>query len=212
MTILDEQGQPLIRHYNQKRLNDRAIDELVGMSRGIVADGTVNQKEAEFLSGWMEANISHCEDPIVNQLYCRVKEMLIDGVLDKNEQKELFDILKMFTGDIPSTEIPVNIASTLPFDNPAPRIEFPTMTFCFTGKFAYGPRRVCNEVVEERGGKINNKVNWDVDYLVVGYFGSRDWAHTPYGRKIEAAANYRKKGCDIAIISEDHWAITAFKM
>lgn len=207
---LDQNGQPFNRLYNRKRLNDRAIDELIGMSRGILADGIVNQKEAEFLQQWMEANVSFCEDRIVNQLYRRLQEMLIDGNLDKEEQVELFDILSMYTGENKPGEIATNTSTALPFDQPPPNIEFPTMSFCLTGKFAYGPRRVCHEVIEERGGKICKKVSLDVDYLVVGYFGSKDWIHTPYGRKIERAAELRDDGNDIAIISEKLWADTAF--
>jgi len=41
---------------------------------------------------------------------------------------------------------------------------------------------------------------------VLGTFGSRDWVHTSFGRKIETAIRYRDKGAPIAIVSEDHWA------
>jgi hypothetical protein len=42
--------------------------------------------------------------------------------------------------------------------------------------------------------------------LIVGTFGSRDWVHTSFGRKIEKAVTYRRAGQRLAIISEDHWA------
>ena len=35
--------------YSRARLDDRAINELLGLAKGIAADGVVNQKEAEFL-------------------------------------------------------------------------------------------------------------------------------------------------------------------
>ena len=47
---LDSQSQPLNRRYNAARLSDRAIDELIGLSRGVIADGVVTQEEAEFLA------------------------------------------------------------------------------------------------------------------------------------------------------------------
>jgi len=209
--MLDDHGQPLDRRYAAKRLNDRAIDELIGLSRGLIADKNVNQQEAEFLRSWMEANLSFCTDPIVNQLYYRIHEMLIDGILDDEEQKELHQILADFNGESTAAHH-INLSASLPLCNPQPRIEFPSMTFCFTGKFAYGPRKVCEEVVIERGGKIENRMSLRVDYLVIGTFCSTEWAHTSYGRKIEDAVNIRAKGFPIAIISEDHWAQTAFKM
>jgi len=209
--MLDDHGQPINRLYSRKRLNDRAIDELIGMSRGIIADQRVNQKEAVFLKSWMEANVSYCEDNLVNQLYCRIQEMLTDNVLDQNEQEELLGILREFTGES-TVEIPQNLSSIFPLCQPPPIIEFPTMTFCLTGKFAYGPRRICEKVIEERGGRSTNSINYAVDYLVIGTFSSSDWAHTSYGRKIEKAVEYREKSGGISIISEDHWADGAFKM
>jgi len=209
--MLDEDGQPFNRRYGEKRLNDRAIDELIGLSKGIIADQRVNQKEAEFLRSWMEANVSFCEDRNVNLLYCRIHEMLIDGVLDAEEQRELLDILRCFSGQsIEESAVPTS--STLPFCDPPPRVEFPTMNFCLTGKFAYGPRRICQEVIIERGGNILDRVSHDLDYLVVGFFASRDWAHSSYGRKIERAMEIREQTGDLSIISEDHWANTAFRM
>ena len=209
-TLLDDDGQPLTRQFSQKRLNDRAIDELIGMSRGIVADGLVNQKEAEFLYSWMQKNISFCEDRIVNQLYCRIKEMFQDGVFDPDEQKELFTILNEFTGET-TVEIPATLSSSLPLCRPAPLVTFLRMNFCLTGKFAYGPRKICTEVVRERGGKAKSKISKIVDYLVIGSFCSKDWIHTSYGRKIETAAEFREKYGRLSIVSEDHWAKHAFR-
>jgi NAD-dependent DNA ligase len=209
--ILDDHGQPLNRRYAAKRLNDRAIDELIGLSRGIIADQAVNQHEAAFLRSWMEANVSYCSDPIVNQLYCRIQEMLVDGVLDEEEQIELHQILTEFTGESTVTHCH-KLSPTLPLCYPSPKIEFPTMMFCFTGKFAYGPRRECEEVVHERGGKIARNVSSKVDYLVIGTFCSTDWLHTSYGLKIKNAAELRDHGSGISIVSEDYWAQSAFKM
>lgn len=206
-----ENNQSPLR-YSHKRLNDRAIDELIGLSRGMAADGIVNQAEAEYLKQWMEANVSYCEDRLVNQLYCRVQEMLVDKILDRQEQQELFQLMKMFTGDVNPGEVARNLSTSLPIDDPPPPVEFPTMSFCLTGTFAYGPRRICEEVIIERGGQVQKKVSAQLDYLVVGLIGSRDWIHTSYGRKIEQAAKYREKYGSIVIITEDHWADHAFRM
>jgi len=46
--MLDDHGQPLNRRYSGKRHNDRTIDELIGISRGLIADKNINQAEAEF--------------------------------------------------------------------------------------------------------------------------------------------------------------------
>lgn len=197
--------------YSAKRLNDRAIDEFIGISRGLIADRVINQQEAAFLQSWLEANISYCSDPIVNQLYRRVQEMLIDGVLDQDEQEELFQILAEFTGESAVTHYH-SLTPTLPLCSPPPKIEFPTMTFCLAGRFAYGPHRICEEVILERGGFVAKSVTREVDYLVIGAFCSTDWLHTSYGLKIKKAVALREDKGKIAIISEDHWAQSAFML
>ncbi|MGS1017092.1 hypothetical protein [Allosphingosinicella humi] len=39
-----------------ERISSRQIDELIGIARGVVADGTLNQAEVEFLQKWLAAN------------------------------------------------------------------------------------------------------------------------------------------------------------
>lgn len=214
--MLDDNGQPLNRLYGRKRMNDRAIDELIGLARGITADGTVNHKEAKFLCGWMKANVEFCEDTTINQIYRRIHEMLIDGALDSNEQIELLGILREFSGESTVNHCE-NMASTLPLCKPLPHVVFPGKMFCLTGKFAYGPRKICEEVVTERGGNIHATVVKNLDFLVIGTFSSREWAHTSYGRKIEKAIENRENAIKYSgihgmpsIISEDHWAQSAF--
>lgn len=207
--MLDDHGQPLNRLYSAKRLNDRAIDELIGISRALVADENVNQQEAEFLYSWLNSNFPFCNDRIVNQLYFRIKEMLSYGIVDPDEQGELLQILAEFSGE--STIVHGQaISSSLPLCSPPPIIQFAEKMFCFTGKFSYGPRKICQEVIIERGGFAVGPVSQKVDYLVVGTFCSTDWLHPSYGLKIKKAAEQREQGIKTSIVSEDHWARYTF--
>jgi hypothetical protein len=43
-------------------------------------------------------------------------------------------------------------------------------------------------------------------YLVIGTFGSRDWVHTSFGRKIQKAMEYHGSGRYPIVVGEDHWA------
>jgi len=199
------------RRYNHKRLNDRTIDEMIGLSRGILADNIINKEEAAFLKSWMEANIAYCNDPIINNLYCRIHEMLIDDIIDNDEQAELIDLMRNFTGETTAGHHE-KLATTLPLSKPTPRVEFPSCRFCLTGKFAYGPRRICEEVIIERGGTVISGITYELDYLVIGTLCSPDWVHTAYGRKIEKAVQYQKNKVDLSIITEDTWVQTAFAM
>ncbi len=44
-----------------------------------------------------------------------------------------------------------------------------------------------------------------VDYLVIGTFGSEEWIHSAYGRKIERAIELRDKHGTPYLVSEAHW-------
>ena len=77
---------------------------------------------------------------------------------------------------------------------------------CSLGSLRSGPRKECERQVHSLGGRCEESVTQQTNYLIVGTFGSRDWAHTSFGRKIEKAVAYRRSGMGLAIISEDHWA------
>ncbi len=202
---LNNHGQPLNRMFNRRRREDRNTDELIGLAKGIAADGVVNQAEAEFLSGWLERNAELRDTWPVNILYDRIDDMLCDGCLDQDEQAELLDLLHQFTGQNPPAAMLENWSSKLPFDQPMPKIIFEDRTFCFTGKFISGSRDDCRQAVASRGGRFAGAPSKKVDYLVIGILGSEDWAHTSYGRKIEKAMALKRKGHGIMVVSEDHW-------
>ncbi|MBM9519532.1 BRCT domain-containing protein [Desulforhopalus vacuolatus] len=205
--LLDDHGQPIDRRYNYKRLNDRNIDELIGLCKGIVADNRVNLDETIFLQNWMEKHSTNISDPIINALYCHIHSVLADGIIDEKEEKELFKILTEFTGESTVNSIE-SIAATLPLDRPEPKeIIFNKKIFCLTGKFSYAPRKICEEETKKRGANTSKGVTLKTDYLVIGTFCSRDWSHTSYGRKIEKAVGYRdQRRTGIQIVHEDYWA------
>lgn len=187
--------------FNAGRMCDRQINELVGLALGLVADGRVNQQEAEFLQAWLAANLAQIDNPLFKALYDRIAGMLRDGVLDDDESAELFETLSRFSGaDFTLGEL--RKATSLPLDRPAPPIVFPNNRFCFTGTFAFGTRRTCESAVMERGGMAGSLVRGTA-YLVIGVYATDSWAHSSFGRKIEQALDMRAAGSQVAIIGED---------
>jgi hypothetical protein len=57
---LDPDGQPLNIAWNFQRRIDAGIDELIGLIRGILADGEVSEAETMTLAAWM---LKHSEKP-----------------------------------------------------------------------------------------------------------------------------------------------------
>lgn len=198
------------RFFHQARIDRRSADELVGMAAGLIADGTVNQQEAEFLKGWIESNFIHFDDPVVNIIYRRLANMLSDGILQPEESIELVEMLHKFTGPTLATDKPFTAPSTLPFCDPAPALVIPDRCYLFTGTMAYGPRKSCEAAVTDRGGIISGTVTNRVHYVVVGSIGNNQWLHSSYGTKIMRAVEMRDAGIPISIISENHWQESLF--
>ncbi len=194
----------MFTRFNQNNIQDRQIDTLIGLSKGVVADGKVNQKEAEFLMTWLIQSRQASNSPIINNLLERVSAMLEDGVLDDEESEELFGVLSKVSGD--ASEIgELAKTSTLPLNDPLPNIDFEGSQFLFTGTCAFGTRKQCNQATEDLGGEIANGVTKKLNYLVLGTYVTDSWAHETFGRKIEKAMDYRSKGLPVAIIPEEHW-------
>ena len=186
------------------RTQDRLIDELIGISRGVIADGIVDEDEAIFLGQWIENHREVADKWPVNVLYARLTDMLKDGVLSEEEQRELLATLRDLTGESTLFQQP-NKSTMLPVDKPQPPIEFEGRSFCLTGKFVYGSMQECEETIAELGGSVESQPGRETDYLVIGELSSPDWVHTAFGRSIEKGVELREQGHPITIVSEEHW-------
>lgn len=195
--------------FHSARIDRRSADVLVGLAGGITADGVVTTEEAIFLKQWLETNLVHLADPVINLLYSRLSQMLQDNYLDPEESSELLNLLHGFAGrplqPLKGNDLNCVAPNDLPFNAPLPDLVWDGKTFVFTGIMAYGPRKDCQALIEERGGLIGGGVSKKVHYLVVGSIGNEQWRHSSYGTKIMRAVELREAGVPIAIVSERHW-------
>ena len=196
--------QNFLNRVGAKRIADRQVNELVGLARGLAADGKIDQQEVEYLQKWLAANVSIRQQPLIGILYRRIEEVLSDGVADEDERAELFETLSAFSDH--STELgEVQKPTTLPLCHPAPSLTFESRRYCFTGTFNYGSRDACESAVVERGataGSFTQKTN----VLVIGSYATDSWKHSSFGNKILTACANRELGLPISIVSEAHWA------
>lgn len=192
------------RSANATRVQDRLIDELIGVCRGVIADGRVDEQEAIFLGQWIENHREISDRWPVNILYARVVEMLKDGILNKAEEGELLATLRDLTGESTLYQEP-NRSTSLPLNKPLPEVEFTGKSFCLTGRFVFGSKVDCEETILEMGGHVVDAPTGETDFLVIGEMSSPEWVHTTFGRAIEHAVQLREDGSKIAIISEEHW-------
>ena len=198
-----EKDTAFLNRVGGQRIADRQIDEMIGLARGLIADGRIEQSEVEYLQKWLAANQAITDQPLIAKLYRRVAEILHDGVVDADEKTELLDTLNRFTTrDIELGE--VMKSTTLPLCDPAPTLTFDGKRYCFTGTFTYGTRKACEGAVVSRGA-LAGSLTQKTSILVIGVYATESWKHSSFGNKILQACEWRDGGLPISIVSEDHW-------
>jgi hypothetical protein len=210
--FFDSDGQPPSGINLRYRLG-REMDELLGICRGVLADKFVVEAEAKYLQDWLERNQEIVPVWPARGLALRLSRILADGVVSDEEREELTLFIEKVTGEASVKLADANEtlirnatkASALPIDDPPPEIVFEMKIFCFTGKLLSGTRAWCSGEVSKRGGLLCD-TGARCDYLVVGVLGSRDWAHSSFGRKIEAAVKRKRTPTSgPKIVAEQHW-------
>lgn len=196
--------------YTIRQQRDRAADELVGLCRGVLADGNISAGEAGFIKDWIERNAHLATEYPFNYLYRSLHAALVDGVLDPDEELDLLGTLAALVGGETNVQdreqVIASLATTLPLCTPVPEIRFSGCVFVVTGTFAYGTRSTVVSAIEDRGGEVRPSVTRKTHYLVIGEIGSQAWKHSSYGRKIEQAVALRDEGLALRIVSEPHWS------
>lgn len=205
----DAHGQPLEQRYRGQAVQGRQIDELIGLVKGVLADGVICQQEVEFLLRWLEANRSAASEWPASVLYPRLAAAMADGHMDAEEESDIMSLLLQTVGgaNVPDQDngTAFSNSTSLPLSNPTPTVLASGHSFCFTGKFASGTRPWCESVVIDRGGIVLPNITKKLNFLVIGEIGSRDWLHSTHGTKIKKAVDYRDSGVPLHIISEQYW-------
>ncbi|PHS21758.1 MAG: NAD-dependent DNA ligase [Robiginitomaculum sp.] len=189
--------------FSQARINDRQVTELIGLARGLLADGVLDDGEIHFLHKWLVANGAASENPLIKNLTDQINDILADGVVDNEERRDLFATLSAFAAN--DFELGEFLkATTLPLCNPAPDVTFNGNRFTFTGTFVFGKRKDCEKAAAELGGTAG-ALTKKTKFLVIGEYATSSWIQSSFGRKIEKAVEMRENGIDIALISEAYW-------
>ncbi len=73
--------------------------ELIGLCRGVIADGTINLAEARYIQQWLAERPNLLETWPASDLHRLLGKVLEDGVLSDQEQKALSEMLEEVIGD-----------------------------------------------------------------------------------------------------------------
>lgn len=188
-----------------KHKTNRAIEHLLGMVTGMVADGHLHDLEIKMLSTWLTSYPEATTEFPGSVIARKVSEVLADGMITEEERSHLMEVLLgLASTDFSVTGSVAPEVATLPIqDNVS--VVFEDAMVCFTGEFLYGTRAACERLVLKLGARCADTVSKKVNILVIGTKVSADWVHTSFGRKIQKAIELRDEGHRIEIISERRW-------
>lgn len=185
-------------------LDDYQISTLLGLCRGLIADGKIDPSEADTLHTWLAAHEETIENPVMMAFQGKLKDFTRKETENSSKNMELLQLLDGLVGG--KTEVGECLsATTLWLDDPPPKVVFEGRKFCLTGKFSHGSRSRCEDEVRSRGGACQSSPTKTTDYLVIGSYAEGAWIQSAFGRKIEKAVELRADGLPVRIISEAHW-------
>lgn len=189
----------------QAREVKKAIEHLLGICTGMIADNELQDAEIRFLDQWLTQHRDVTTTWPGSVIASRIRDVLADGVITEDERQHLHQTLAGIVGfQLPESGCAEAGVTEIPFDDD-PSIWFDGRSFCFTGNFLYGTRATCERAILQRGSIVRDGITRNLEYLVVGSLIEPSWTHTSYGRKIEKAVDYINKGHGIAIVSERQW-------
>lgn len=183
------------------------IQRLHGILGGIISDNVIEKNELDGLKEWLDGHqeLKSCwpfDD--INNL---VSSVLEDGKIDPQEHEillnffgEFFSFSSQSHNSDKVIEKPGVITSVCAIK---PEVVFEKHSFCFTGSSKRETRENIEAMIQDLGGIFSESLDKDVDYLVIGAGGSPCWTFACYGRKVEQAIEWQKKGSRIQIIQED---------
>lgn len=99
MTVVNLHDNNDSQRLSEARFNSIDIHELVGLCKGVLADGTINVQEAEFIRHWLQEREDVLQLWPADVLHNLLSRVLQDGVLAKSEEDELADLLAEIAGE-----------------------------------------------------------------------------------------------------------------
>jgi exonuclease, DNA polymerase III, epsilon subunit family len=93
-------------------------------------------------------------------------------------------------------ETPVQLKTT------TDHFEIKGKSFCLTGDFKYGEKTDVELFILAHGGRVVTQVTRQLDFVLVGTYGSPLWAYGNYGTKVKKALDYKMAGQNLHVILE----------
>jgi len=188
----------------------KSFDILTGLALAILSDGELTQKEANFLSKWIEANSQTLPETFIRKLLPIVRTAGAGSELSATDLQEITCILEEIafskvTQTSSNSDQVIGTPCALIYDETgSSENEFQDMEFIFSGNFLTGKKIDLMSQTASLGASAKSaNPTRNTDFVVVGSKGSEQWAYSGLGRKVEHAMSLRDSGCKLRIISEE---------
>ena len=99
MALIKFPGKEMSQRLSAARFDSIDIPELIGLCKGVLADGTINLAEAQFIHSWLENRSDAMEIWPGDELHTLLTRVLEDGKLSEDEEAELVELLEEITGE-----------------------------------------------------------------------------------------------------------------
>lgn len=178
--------RPFVQDKHNRR-STVAMQELIGIVRGIGADRQVNEAEAANLKAWMTCNHELHGDKVFKRVYNTVSDAIADGIIKPEEEAVLLESFDSLINPVKESESTIDLCGK---------------KVCLTGDFLAGSKKIVAQMVADKGGEVIKNVTKKCDVVVVGGKGSEQYAFGNYGTKVKTAMEYQDAGLPIQIVQE----------
>lgn len=187
------------------RIETKAMQTLMGMVTGVVADAHLHDKEILLLNTWLTEHAEMATQWPGCAIAHQIRSVLADGIITDDERTHLLSSLsELANSDFAATGSTQAEPIALPIDDQA-NVNMFNAGIVHTGTFMFGTRAQCERLSMAMGAMPLDTVSRRTDVVVIGTRVSPSWVNESYGRKILRAAELRDSGCPIRIISERFW-------
>jgi hypothetical protein len=116
----DPHGQPYNVLFNRAGRTERDLSELLGLAKGMLADGVITTDEATYLRTWCASHPDAVDHWPANRIYERLTHCFADGHIDDDERTDLRELLSALIGGTASMVLGYEAATALPLNDPVP--------------------------------------------------------------------------------------------
>lgn len=162
-----------------------AMQELLGILRGISSDGEINLREAQNLIDWIDDHEEIASEACLRPVFSIVSESLEDGVITATEHAAILGAINDLLDPQRGTAV-----------------EFEGKKFVLSGDFIHGSKSDVERHIVSQGGEVVKTVSKKCRYVVVGDGGSEKYAFGNYGTKAKKALELKSGGANVDVVRE----------